>query len=184
MKRNDWLWVLAFPLYLVFGTVRHEGAHALSAILEGAQVTRFWVLPGWHDGQLVFGYVRYLGHISWVTVGAPYFLDLLTFALVFPLCMRVVFKRRWVWLNLVILGLVSPAVNSTYQYLKPTQWTRGDVADLYGLLPEVAVHVYFILTLAGYAVGLKAVFSQSRQVRVLHGYNRDLNYSKDQQNHD
>jgi hypothetical protein len=166
MRKKDWIWVLALPAYLIFGTLRHEAAHAVSAMLEGAQITQFVILPGWYNQQIIFGYVRYLGSVSWLTTAAPYLLDLLTFSLVYPVCMRVVFKQRWVWLNLVILGLISPAVNSLYQYLKPAWGMNGDAAELFSLLPDSGVHAYFILTLIGYTLGLWAIFSHSRQVQM------------------
>lgn len=127
-------------------------------------MTEFVVIPGWHNQQLIFGYVRYQGTITWVTTAAPYLFDLLTYALIFPIGMRVVFQRHWVWLNVIILGLISPVVNSLYQYLKPVLGLRGDVAGLLEMLPAYAVHAYFLLTLLGYTYGLILVFRRSRHL--------------------
>ena len=35
LKREDLLWLLAYPLYQIIGTIRHEASHALLA----------WLLP-------------------------------------------------------------------------------------------------------------------------------------------
>jgi hypothetical protein len=40
------LWLLlAFPLYQTFGTIRHEGSHALAARSKGADITEFVPYP-------------------------------------------------------------------------------------------------------------------------------------------
>jgi hypothetical protein len=44
-QKSDMLWLLAYPLYQVIGTVRHEGSHALVALVEGAKIEQFVVLP-------------------------------------------------------------------------------------------------------------------------------------------
>ncbi len=78
--------------------------------------------------------------------------------------MLVLFKRRWIWLNAVAIGVISPLVNSYYNY---TGGLRGpnDVGRLLELLPEEIVHGYFWLTISVYVVGLVVVFSLSRTVR-------------------
>jgi hypothetical protein len=39
LQKRDMLWILAYPIYQIIGTIRHEGSHALVALLEGARVT-------------------------------------------------------------------------------------------------------------------------------------------------
>lgn len=155
------LWILAYPLYQLLGTLRHEASHALAALHEGARITKFvfWPTPG-H-----WGYVRWEGHVSAAATAAPYLCDFLTFGVFFSACMLVLFKKRWVWLNLIAIGIISPLVNSYYNY---TGGLRGpnDVGELLNMLPEGIVHGYFWLTISLYLVGLVVVFSLSRTARV------------------
>ena len=61
-KLVDLLWIAAAPLYLLIGTARHEGSHALVALMEGAKVAKFVFWPterGW-------GYVLFPpGSVTW-----------------------------------------------------------------------------------------------------------------------
>jgi hypothetical protein len=43
-QRSDLFWLLAYPLYQVIGTTRHEASHAV-AMEEGATIAQFVVLP-------------------------------------------------------------------------------------------------------------------------------------------
>ncbi|MDZ7845215.1 MAG: M50 family metallopeptidase [Anaerolineales bacterium] len=161
MKKTDLLWILAYPLYQLVGTLRHEASHAAAALLEGARVTEFvfWPTRGY------WGYVRWEGSVSAATIGGPYLCDLLTFGVFFILCMTVRFKRRWVWLNAAAVGIISPLVNSFYNY-----WggLRGpnDVGKLLERLPPMFVHLYFWLTMGMYLAGLVLVFTWSRTARA------------------
>ena len=157
LKKVDFLWLLASPLYLLIGTLRHEASHALVSWLEGATITEFVFWPTTHRGRLLWGYVRFSGSTSWLTTAAPYFVDLLTFGLLFWLCTRFHFGRRWLWLNAVIIGLISPLVNSTYNYQNAFQGA-GDIGRLLDILPPPAVHAYMIGTIALYVIGLWLVF--------------------------
>lgn len=51
------------PPTFVLGTAAHEGSHALAAVLFGARVTEFRVVPGFHprSGKFYFGYVNAVG---------------------------------------------------------------------------------------------------------------------------
>jgi hypothetical protein len=71
------------------------------------------------------------------------------------------FARRRVWLNLVILGLASPLVNSLYNYVGGL-FRENDVGRLLKILLGAPVHLYFLATLGGYAIGLIAVFRRGR----------------------
>jgi hypothetical protein len=48
------------------------------------------------------------GNTTWLSTAAPYFVDLLTAVLFFWICMRFRFQRRWLWINTIIIGLISP----------------------------------------------------------------------------
>lgn len=157
MRWSDLLWLLGYPVYQVVGTLRHEGAHALAAVALGGRITEFAFLPG---GGF-FGYVRYTGAESPFITAAPYLIDLLTFLLAFTICIAYAFRRRWLWINLVILGVISPLVNSAYNY---SRW-RGcynDVEKLLDVMPNGLVHGYFVATLGLYALGTIALFTRAR----------------------
>jgi hypothetical protein len=157
LKKADLLWLLALPLYLLIGTLRHEASHALVGWLEGATITEFVFWPTTHRGRLLWGYVSFSGSTSWLTTAAPYVVDLLTFGLFFWLCARYPFQRRWLWLNAVIIGIISPLVNSAYNYQNAFRGI-GDIGRLLDVLPPTAVHAYMIGTIALYAIGLWLVF--------------------------
>jgi hypothetical protein len=157
MRRKDLLWVLAYPIYQVIGTFRHEAGHALAAIAFGGVIEEFVFLPT----KGYWGYVRWEGPDNLFTFGAPYLLDLLTFLIFFTVCMQLTFRRRWVWLNLVIIGVVSPLINSAYNYRQ----TPGRVNDVTVLLRdgnETMVHIYFTLTLSLYIAGLYILFTRAK----------------------
>ncbi len=164
MKITDLLWILAYPVYQIIGTLRHEASHALAALLEGARITEFvfWPTRGY------WGYVIWEGPVTSATIGAPYVCDLMTFGLFFGLCMAARFERRWVWLNAIALGMISPLVNSVYNY-----WggLRGpnDVGKLLESLSPGFVHAYFWFTIGFYLVGLVLVFKWSRTARAQAG---------------
>jgi hypothetical protein len=161
MKKTDLLWVLAYPLYQLIGTFRHEGAHALFAWLEGAHIQEFVFWPSIHDTRgFRWGYVMWEGDTTWLSTAAPYFMDLLTFLLFFWVCMRTHFKHRWLWVNAIAIGLLSPFINSAYNYWAGLD-SLNDVGKLLRDLPPLSVHLYFIVTLAGYLVGMVVVIRGS-----------------------
>ena len=164
MHKKDLLWLFALPVYILLGTIRHEAAHALVIWLQGAKIEEFVILPGFLDGHFYFGYVSWSGeNVTWAATAAPYFLDLLTFGVFFAICVFVHFKRRWIWLNLVIIGLISPLLNSGYQYLKPVLGMVGDIPALLEEVPAVYIHAYMITTILLYLAGLWYVFFRSRR---------------------
>ena len=159
------LWALAYPVYQVIGTIRHEAGHALAAISQGAEIIDLVFLPSIADGQFYFGYVRWKGATNIFVLAAPYFLDLLVFLVFFYLCYYGRFKRHWLWLNLVIVGILSPLMNSGYQYLKSWLNMGGDIARLVAELPAVWVHAYMISVIVLYLVGTPLVVKKSRHIR-------------------
>lgn len=158
LKKSDLLWLLAYPLYQIIGTMRHEASHGLVAWLGGATITKFVFWPT-VDQQRGFrwGYVQWSGPTNGLTLAVPYFADLLTFGLFFWLCMCISFPHRWLWLNAVIIGLVSPLANTAYNYLGSAQGAN-DIGRLLLILPPLAVHAYLALTMVLYGIGLWMVF--------------------------
>ena len=124
------------------------------------KIQQFAFLPSIVNGQLYWGYVNFQSDVSWPVIAAPYLVDLLTFSICFIICLRVKFSHRWIWLNLVIIGLISPLINSAYNYLGGL-FRSNDVSYLLNNLPSMLVHVYFIFTLLIYLLGLIIVLRSS-----------------------
>jgi hypothetical protein len=124
------------------------------------KIQQFAFLPSIVNGQLYWGYVNFQSDVSWPVIAAPYLVDLLTFSICFIICLRVKFSHRWIWLNLVIIGLISPLINSAYNYLGGL-FRSNDVSYLLDNLPSTLVHVYFIFTLLIYLIGLIIVLRSS-----------------------
>ena len=152
MKRRDLLWILAYPVYQIIGTVRHEGSHALAAMAEGAKVAKFVFWPSFRNGSFYWGYVEWQGSTTWFFDAAPYFCDLLIFFVAFLVILEAKPKPRWLWLNILIIGILSPLVNSAYAYVAGLGGS-GDVGYLLHHLNPAFVHLYFALTLLLYAWG-------------------------------
>jgi hypothetical protein len=163
LQFSDLLWVLAYPVYQILGTLRHEGSHAIAAILQGAKITEFVFWPTMRKQGLYWGYVNYLEETNWLVLAAPYFVDLMTFVLFFAICMRVRFRRKWIWLNLIVIGMISPLVDSLYNYWGSKN-SYNDVGRLLVDLPRGTIHGYFILTLIFYVIGIWLVFRKSKSV--------------------
>jgi hypothetical protein len=171
IRKLDFLWLLAAPVYVVVTTLRHEGSHALAALLEGCEVTDFVILPSLRGG-FTFGYTALAGDPGWPVYAAPYFCDLLTFGAALLVCLLVGRIPRWVWLNIVVIGIVGPLVDSVYNY-QGGFWRSGtDVARLFAGLPDLPVHLCFAVTITAYLLGLLAVLKYSRHAAT-YRKNRD-----------
>ena len=94
---------------------------------------------------------------------APYFCDLLTFGAALLVCFFVERIPRWVWLNIVVIGIVGPLANSIYNYQGGFWRSGADVARLFVALPHLWVHLYFAVTITAYLLGLLAVLKYSRR---------------------
>jgi len=158
MRRKDLWWILAYPLYQLIGTLRHEASHALFAVMQGARITEFvfWPTEGY------WGYVAWEGNVTSLAIAAPYICDLLTFLAFFTICMVIKpGKRRWIWFNGIVLGMISPLANSAYNYFRGLN-SLNDVGKLLETMNPVLVHGYFWWTMGLYLVGLVLVFTISR----------------------
>ncbi|MBN1312679.1 MAG: hypothetical protein JXB30_14780 [Anaerolineae bacterium] len=154
LRKSDLLWLLGYPAYQLIGTLRHEAGHALAAVMQGAEILEFVWWPTVTERMgFSWGYVRWHGDTDWLTTAAPYFVDLITYVLFFLLCTRVRFKWHWLWVNTFVIGLVSPLVNSVYNYWGGFR-SMNDVGKLLRDLPDWPVHGYFVLTIALYCLGL------------------------------
>ncbi|NUT05822.1 MAG: hypothetical protein HOV76_20315 [Hamadaea sp.] len=158
LRWTDLWWLLAYPVYQSFGTIRHEGSHALVANLEGADVTNFVFWPQTDLGRFTWGYTEWTGSTGWATDAAPYLCDLLWFVGFFLLLTRAPIRNHVVWLNLAIIGLLSPLVNSFVQWMAGIFGSpETDVAKWLDAWPDFVVHLYFFVTVTAYVVGILAV---------------------------
>jgi hypothetical protein len=154
VKKKDFLWALASPVYAIITVIRHEGSHALAAIAEGAHVKEFIFWPHFRNGRFVFGWTGWSGSTTWFTDAAPYFCDLLTFFIAILIVLEAKPRRRWLWLNILIIGMGSPFLNSAFNYFGGLAGSFNDVGKLLYKLDPIAVHLYFVLTILLYAWGL------------------------------
>jgi hypothetical protein len=146
LRKSDLWWLTGYPVYQILGTIRHEGSHALAAILQGAHIIKFQVLPSIvPDGRFFWGYVIYAGgHPTWLNAAAPYFCDVLTLPLFSWLALRDRRMPHWLWVNVFVLGVLSPLANTLYNYQNAVIRHRGDVFVLLTALPNWAVHTVFL----------------------------------------
>jgi hypothetical protein len=163
LRKTDFLWLLAYPVYQLAGTLRHEAAHALVARLEGARILEFVWWPTLTEKYgFLWGYVLWKGRTGWMTLAAPYIGDLVTCLIFFAVLIRFDLRPRWLKLNLVVIGLVSPLANSLYNYLGIFRG-QNDVGRLVLDLPAPAVHAYFLVTLSLFVIGLVALARTDRR---------------------
>ena len=154
MRKSDFLWLLLYPAYQIIGTVRHEGSHALAAMAEGIKINEFVFLPNFNLGRFTWGYVRWESSPTWFATAAPYFCDLLTFFIAILIILEAKPRRRWLWLNILIIGMLSPLINSAYSYLGGVAGRLNDTGELLWQLNPIAVHLFFTLALVFYAWGV------------------------------
>jgi len=166
LHKRDALWLLALPLYLFVCTVRHELSHVAMAVAEGATVRKIVLWPSWTpEGGFTWGYGGLDGPFTWLTWAAPYACDAATF-----LCCYLLLRLRprlpkWLWLNIVIIGLVSPLLNSVYAYVSSPWRPASDVAQLLTLLPHTVVHGFFLAAILCYGYLLASLCSKTRELR-------------------
>jgi hypothetical protein len=174
LKRRDALWLLAYPIYQFIGTVRHEGCHALAAVLEGARITKVVLLPSRNpEGGILWGYVNWRGgNVDWFPTAAPYLNDLLIFVFFLWFYARKPRLPRWVWLNGFVLGFVSPILDLGFNYRKVLTGRHGDVYALMSYFPHPAVHVAFAGSLALVCLGTWFVLKEFNREDALRPQSR------------
>jgi len=130
----DLLWhLLAYPIYQILGTIRHEACHALTARSFGADILEFKFLPGRRDdGQWYWGYVRWRGDLDRdqkrLTLMMPYILDtILIFGGTLLLRLNEFPNFHWMAFAAIML-IVSPALDVVYNLLKWAIRGTGDFA--------------------------------------------------------
>ena len=155
---KDFLWLLLYPVYQTIGTIRHEGSHALAAMAEGADIKEFvfWPTPG------SFGYVSWQGSTTWFTTAAPYFCDLITFFVTLLIVLVAKPRPRGLWFNILLIGMLSPFINSLHNYRTGLAGSWNDVSSLLSTLDPIAVHLFFVITLLLYLWGIYYCYFRKR----------------------
>ncbi|MBU0732278.1 M50 family metallopeptidase [Patescibacteria group bacterium] len=154
-KKDAW-WILAYPFYQIIGTIRHEGSHALAAMCESVKIEKFVFWPSFVNGKFNWGYVTWTQEVSWLVIAAPYLCDLAWFAAFFILLKKIKIKHHWIWINLLIIGLLSPLLDMLWNYFRLVLG-RGDIFKLLGALPDFSVHIFFIGTIIMFSVGIYSI---------------------------
>jgi len=163
-RGKDWLWGLGLPVYILIGTARHELSHALAATLEGAHVTRIHLLPSLTaDRHLLWGYVNWTGTATWLSLAAPYFCDVATFLLGLWLFRWKIRMPHWIRVQVFVIGVLSPAINSLYNYLGVWRNASADVPRVMTMISPVWVEVWMVLSLTLYGVGILAAIRSLRR---------------------
>ena len=154
-RRRDWLWFWALPIYILIGTARHELSHAFAATLEGARVQSIHLIPSLapHHGVL-WGYVNWTGTTTWLSLAAPYFCDLLTFLLGIWIFRSRVTMPRWVRVQVFVVGVLSPAINSLFNYAAALYNPTADIARVATTVPRAWVIAWVVVSLAIYWVSI------------------------------
>ncbi len=151
-KRDLW-WLFAAPLYLAIGTLRHEASHALAGRWIGLTISDFV----WWPTDKGWGYVRFEPTSAtvhwWVMLAAPYMCDALLLLVTVVVCSKSRRLPRWAWVNLIAVGILSPIVDTLWNY-KGFWKPRNDVANIIRGYGAGWTHFAFAILLAGYVVGL------------------------------
>ncbi len=156
-RRSDLWWLAALPFYQLLGTLRHEASHALAAVIAGGRVRALAFWPTYRAGMgWRWGYVAWEGPGGWPVLAAPYLCDLATYVAAFALWWACPRAPRWLRLNLAALGLVSPLVNTLYNYAGALGG-RNDVSELLRALPPLAVHGALASASIFYIAGLAVI---------------------------
>jgi hypothetical protein len=154
MKKSDLWWLLAWPVYQLIGTARHELSHAAVAAWQGARITQIQIFPSFRPQGFFWGYVTWTGgQTNALVTAAPYLCDLAVFLAFLPLCTLATRAPRWLWINAFIIGIVSPLIDTAFNYSKLFRCGAGDVNEFASRFPPVAIHWLFVATLVLYLTG-------------------------------
>lgn len=130
-----WIHLLFAPIYLVIGTVRHEGLHALTAIRYGGTITVFEVLPHWHKGEFYFGRMFAKGTF---TVGqkrsiaaAPHMFNVLLVIVAYFVLTNWCTESFHLFAAVAVNLVISPIVDTLYAVLKAVVKGTGDMAEVW-----------------------------------------------------
>ncbi|MBN2047984.1 MAG: hypothetical protein JW750_09090 [Anaerolineaceae bacterium] len=162
LRRKDLIWLYGLPVYLWLNSMRRGLALSLAVWIKGGAVEKFRLIPAVQfQGWFQFEQIAWRGEPSLLIVAAPYLFDLLTFIIFYGMFTRFVFRRRWVFINLFIFGMISPIIHSMYHYLLGGVW-ENDVSRIMNVyMQEPLAHVLFVLMIGFFALAIQQVTQSS-----------------------
>jgi len=135
---NPWIWhLIAYPIYQILGTLRHEGSHAIEVMWHGGVVWQFQILPHFYRGSFYWGRVRWVNPLSAEkairVLKAPYYVNAACIAwgvvLGRAVLLEVVALDHIARFGLIML-LLSPAIDTLYNLAKLILRRDGDFARI------------------------------------------------------
>lgn len=157
IRRGDFRWLALAPAYIMLDTLRHEMSHAFMAWLAGTRVLAIRILPGEQLGYFSFGYTILDENATWLVYAAPYLCDLVLFTATFGLLRYGHFKQRWIYINLILVGLASPLFNSLSGFINSFAITN-DVTRLAILFSRTPVTYIFLAGMLYYLALLRRLY--------------------------
>lgn len=118
------------PIYQIVSTLRHELAHALTAKAYGFPITAFKILPHMHDGQFYWGRVSWLptDRDRWLIYMMPYIVNVIALAAGISMVKLIDWSSFHPYTLTVIMLVLSPAIDTIYNFGKYLFSRRGDFA--------------------------------------------------------
>jgi hypothetical protein len=155
-RPSDFLWAFAAPVYYLLYAVRHEGSHALAAILVGARIREFHInLFGAIDGTRSAGHVL-VERTKWDTfvLAAPYIGDLAVALLCAGFSAQISrrISNRHLWLNLVFLTAGLSFLDSLTNFCGYLFFHRGDLNLISSTVSPFYIYMYFCITIISYVL--------------------------------
>ena len=113
---------------------------------------------------VLWGYVNWTGTTTWISLAAPYFCDIVTFLLGCWIFRSRITMPHWIRVQVFAIGVVSPAVNSLYNYQALWHNPSADVPRVMTMIPPVWVGAWIVLSLVMCCIGIVALLrSHTRQ---------------------
>lgn len=151
--RDHLPYVLWLPALGLWGTFMHEGAHAIAAVIQGATLTRFHIMPGWDLGYFTFGYMSYdapSGGLDGALVSVAPVLGAVVTATLGAIVIGRFGREHWHWKSAYIFVYLLPLVDASMAV--SGLFARRRASDLYKALAgheaPVAVAAVVLLALA------------------------------------
>jgi hypothetical protein len=90
-------------------------------------------------------------------IAAPYIIDFLFFALFGILCAAIPRMPRWAWVNCFIIGVLSPLIDTAYNYRGLFTGKHNDAVYLARVHGAVVTHVLFATAVVCYIIGVTVI---------------------------
>ena len=131
--------LLLYPVYQIVGTLRHEGAHAIAAIISGFEIVQFRFWPSKVDGVFYWGFVRWRARMPYEfgypprasrhVFLAPYYVDLVFIVAGAVVLAAVEISEPHVYMVALVSLIISPIMDCIYNIAKARWLGRGDFVE-------------------------------------------------------